>query len=162
MASQITGVSVVQAQIKESIKASRYWTLRGIHRWPDGFPSQRASKAENVSIWWCHNGFWAVFGHNIQFSWNLIDIPHVISFEFMLALLTSCNTIWQLNFPCITITSHIEIAVCIGLDVSKILVSLLSKFHIFPNSLHTIQNKISPKRTCLTGHLLRTMRYVEP
>ena len=24
--------------------------------WPDEFPAQRASNAENVSIWWRHNG----------------------------------------------------------------------------------------------------------
>ena len=37
----------VQAQIKENIKAPRYWPfVRGI---------QRASNAENVSIWWRHH-----------------------------------------------------------------------------------------------------------
>ena len=29
MASQITGVSIVQAQVKENIKAPRHWPLRG-------------------------------------------------------------------------------------------------------------------------------------
>ena len=28
----------------------------GIHRWLCEFPAQRASNAENVSIWWCHRG----------------------------------------------------------------------------------------------------------
>ena len=60
MTSEITGVSnvsqlFVQAQIKENIKAPRRWPL-GVEstgdRW---FPSKRASKAENVSLWWRHH-----------------------------------------------------------------------------------------------------------
>ena len=38
----------VQTQIKENIKTLHHWPLREIHRWS----SQRASNAENVSIWW--------------------------------------------------------------------------------------------------------------
>ena len=34
--------------------------VRGIHRWPVKSPSQRASNAENVSIWWRHHAFRAV------------------------------------------------------------------------------------------------------
>ena len=59
MASQITNLTIVystfiQAQIKENIKAPRDWPLR---RWPvaSEFPSQMASKADNVSIWWRHH-----------------------------------------------------------------------------------------------------------
>ena len=36
-----------KAQIKENIKAPRHW--------PCEFPAQRASNAENVSIWWRHH-----------------------------------------------------------------------------------------------------------
>ena len=44
-----------QAQIEESIKAPRprpLWGESTVDRW---FPSQRASNAENVSIWWRHH-----------------------------------------------------------------------------------------------------------
>ena len=41
----------VQAQIK----APRHWLLRGDPPVTGGFPSQRASDAENVSIWWRHH-----------------------------------------------------------------------------------------------------------
>ena len=43
-----------QAPIKEHVEAPRHWPLC----WEStgGFPSQRASKAENVSIWWRHHG----------------------------------------------------------------------------------------------------------
>ena len=39
-----------KAQIKENIKAPRHW-------WPvtSEFPAQRASNAENISIWWRHH-----------------------------------------------------------------------------------------------------------
>ena len=38
-----------KAQIKENIKAPRDWPLRG--EFTGGFPAQRASYAENISIW---------------------------------------------------------------------------------------------------------------
>ena len=37
--------------------------VKGIRRWPvRGFPSQRASNADNVSIWWCHHVAWPQTG----------------------------------------------------------------------------------------------------
>ena len=41
------------AQIKENIKALRYWPLCG--EFTGEFPAQMASNAENVSIWWRHH-----------------------------------------------------------------------------------------------------------
>ena len=42
-------------QIKENIKAPRNWTLcEGNSPETGEFPSQRASDAENASIWWRH------------------------------------------------------------------------------------------------------------
>ena len=65
MASQITSLTVVtqsfiQAQIKENTKAPRYWHLCGEFTGTGEFPAQRASKAENVSIWWRHH-VWVAF-----------------------------------------------------------------------------------------------------
>ena len=60
MASQIDGVSkasrlftqpFIQTQIKENIKAPRHWPLCGEFTGTGEFPTQRASDAENVSIW---------------------------------------------------------------------------------------------------------------
>ena len=45
----------IQAQIKENIKAPRHWSLCG--EFTGEFPAQRASNAENVSIWWRHHGY---------------------------------------------------------------------------------------------------------
>ena len=46
---------VIQAQIKENIKAPRHWPLCG--EFTDGrwILAQMASNAENVSIWWRHH-----------------------------------------------------------------------------------------------------------
>ena len=55
-ASRLFTQPFVQAQIKENIKAPHHWPLCGEftgHRWQ--FPTQRASNAENVSIWWRHH-----------------------------------------------------------------------------------------------------------
>ena len=61
MASQITSLTVrlftqpfIQTQIKENIKAPRHWPLCGEFTGTGEFPAQRASYAENVSIWWRH------------------------------------------------------------------------------------------------------------
>ena len=64
MASQITGVSIVysivysfvQARIKSNIEAPRYWPFsEGISPVIGESLAQRASNAENVSIWWRHH-----------------------------------------------------------------------------------------------------------
>ena len=48
VASWLFGQPFVQLQIKENIKDLRHWLMTS------GFPSQRASNAENISIWWHH------------------------------------------------------------------------------------------------------------
>ena len=53
-ASRLFTQPFVHAQIKDNVKAPRHWPFVGkIHRWPVN--SQRASNADNVSIWWCHH-----------------------------------------------------------------------------------------------------------
>ena len=57
-ASRLFTQPFIQAQIKETIKASRHWSLWGEvigDRW---IPAQRASNAENISILWRHHGLW--------------------------------------------------------------------------------------------------------
>ena len=48
--SPLIALLLVQAQIKENIKAPRHWPLRVTGE----FPAQKASNAENISIWWRH------------------------------------------------------------------------------------------------------------
>ena len=45
----------IRVQIKENIKAPRHWPLCGEFTGTGEFPAQRASYAENVSIWWRHH-----------------------------------------------------------------------------------------------------------
>ena len=55
MASRLFTQPFVREYIKENIKAPRHWPLQGEftgYRW---IPSQRASNAENASIWWPHH-----------------------------------------------------------------------------------------------------------
>ena len=47
--------SFIQAQIKENIKAPRYWPSCGEFTGAGEFPAQRASNAGDVSIWWRHH-----------------------------------------------------------------------------------------------------------
>ena len=54
-ASQLCTESFIQAQIKENIKAPRHWPLCGEFTGTGEFPAQRASNAENVTIWWRHH-----------------------------------------------------------------------------------------------------------
>ena len=58
MASHITSLTVVHSganQRKHQSSVSLAF-VRGIRRWPVNSPAQRASNAENVSIWWRYNG----------------------------------------------------------------------------------------------------------
>ena len=41
--------------MKENIKAPRHWSFGGEFTGTGEFPAQRASNAENVSIWWHHH-----------------------------------------------------------------------------------------------------------
>ena len=50
--------SLMQAQIKEDIKAPRHWPLWGEFTGTGEFPAQRASDAENISISWRHHDTW--------------------------------------------------------------------------------------------------------
>ena len=55
---ELDGVSNHQPHgclIKENIKAPRHWPLCGEFTGTGEFPAQRASYAENVSIWWRHH-----------------------------------------------------------------------------------------------------------
>ena len=105
-ASRLFTQPFIQTQIKENIKAPRHWPLCGEFTGTGEFPAQRASYAENVSIWWRHHGsdksrntcneteiwlFWRHFHHflhrkcwmntyteteMLSFWWNLQHVLH--------------------------------------------------------------------------------------
>ena len=57
MASQITSLTIVYSTVYSGIDYKKHQSsvslafVRGIHRFTSEFPTQRASNAENVSIW---------------------------------------------------------------------------------------------------------------
>ena len=65
--------SFIQAQIKENIKAPRHWPLCGEFIGDQWIPTQMASNAENVSIWWRHHiiGKMPFYG-DLKFDQNMI------------------------------------------------------------------------------------------
>ena len=61
MVSQITSLPIVYltdysgTDERKRLGSVSLAFVRGIHRWPVNSPAQRASNAENVSIWWRHH-----------------------------------------------------------------------------------------------------------
>ena len=66
----------IQTQITENIKAPRHWPLCGEFTGTGEFPAQRASYAENVSIWWRHHEFENSGFSNIHIT-DLVGNPHL-------------------------------------------------------------------------------------
>ena len=66
-ASRLFTQAFIQAQIKEIIKAGRHWPLWG------EFTGDRASNAENVSIWWRRHDTWDKVAYTVHighiFTW---------------------------------------------------------------------------------------------
>ena len=68
-ASRLFTQPLIQAQIKENIKASCHWPLWG--EFTGKFPAQRASNAEKVSIWWRYHAFLTLKLHWLFNSFHL-------------------------------------------------------------------------------------------
>ena len=74
IASQITSLTSVYSTVysdahQRKIKAPRHWPLCGEFTGTGEFPAQRASYAENVSIWWRHHDTIQWYApHNYWFS----------------------------------------------------------------------------------------------
>ena len=80
MASQITSLTVVYSTVysdadQRNIKAPRHWPLCGEFTGTGEFPAQRASYAENVSIWWRHH---VLFISNVYayITWFIYLVQH--------------------------------------------------------------------------------------
>ena len=61
IASRITNLTIVYSTVYSDADQRTHQSsaslafVRGVHRWPVNSPAQRASNAENVSIWWRHH-----------------------------------------------------------------------------------------------------------
>ena len=78
MASQITGVSIVYSTVCSGADQGKYQSsaslafVRGSHR----SPTQSASSAENVSIWYRHHGEQYQFVLNSLLNWQPVLVSH--------------------------------------------------------------------------------------
>ena len=72
-ASRLFTQSFIRAQIKENIKAPRHWPLCGKFTGTGEFPAQRASNAENASIWRRHHVKRKLVAETqlVSFSWMI-------------------------------------------------------------------------------------------
>ena len=75
-ASRLLTQSFIRAQIKGNIKAPRHWPLCWEFTGTGEFPAQRASNAENVSIWWRHHiymdvkNWFPVTWRSVEYLWQ--------------------------------------------------------------------------------------------
>ena len=65
-ASRLFAQLFIRVQTIENTKAPWHWPLCGEFTGTDELPTQRASNAENVSIWWRHHVKSVPFGHTLQ------------------------------------------------------------------------------------------------
>ena len=98
MASQITSrmivySTVIQAQIKENIKAPHHWPLCGEFTGSGEFPAQRASNAENVSISWRHR---VLLYHSIVISEGVLSVQKYQSTHHNRANWSIVEVVWWL------------------------------------------------------------------
>ena len=86
MASLISGVWIVYSTVCSGADQRKHQSsaslafVRAIHRWPVN-PAQRASNAENVSIWWCHHNNCLSFRDSLAngiFEWNFRQVSFTL------------------------------------------------------------------------------------
>ena len=97
MPSQITGVTIVGSNVCSSANQRKHQRsaslafARRTHRWPtDDSLTQRASDAENVSIWWRHHDSWEL-KHTNEYPLPSFTVPYDFkaSIALVLALLSA-------------------------------------------------------------------------
>ena len=116
MASQTTSLTVVYSyvyseQIKENIKVPRHWPLCGEFTGTGEFPAQRASYAENVSIWWRHHVTDDFLCDSYCFSH--LGVSRVEKYPSQVNSPSLCNESknkrhWQCSVPC-NFTRHYSV-----------------------------------------------------
>ena len=94
-ASRLFTQPFIQMQIKENIKAPRHWPLCGEFTGTGEFPTQRASHAEYVSIWWRHHDIFMIINKN-DYEQERIPLTtmHVYTQRKHNAIITS---LWRQN-----------------------------------------------------------------
>ena len=94
MASQITSLMIVYSTAYSGVHQRKHQSyaslafVRGIHRWPVNSPHERASNAENVSIWWrhhamCHGHYRMCIKFSFPVGFFMIKIHTSAGWEFV-------------------------------------------------------------------------------
>ena len=97
MATQITGVSVVCSTVcpvtdqRKQQSSAPLAFVRGIRWWPVVFPTQNASNAENVSIWWRHHYLVSMLLCDVTNNWLEIHLHNVWEYLTMQIVGLSCT-----------------------------------------------------------------------
>ena len=135
-------------RIEENIKAQLHWSLWGDLPVTDGFPSQRASNRQNVSIWWRHHvhagnpyyqsaecSLWAI--ELKLFTWSSFIPWWLHQMKTFSALLALCagnpptghqsNKIWL----CLVPTSTTRFAWDVGYRIGKNLIGLYKENNFY-------------------------------
>ena len=138
MASQITSLMVVYSTVYSDADQRKHQSsaslafVWGIHR-PGEFPAQRASYADNVSIWWRHHGFTDALCKRKAY-WNIYIL-------ILQNTIYSLRMICAISFSTIRVTSHESWSVSFHLQLGGML-----------NRLSRLTTKELPK-LCVTGPL---------
>ena len=106
-ASRLFTQSCIQAQIKENIKAPRHWPLCGEFTGTGECPAQRASNAENVSIWWRHHAC-----RSLHLSFEIAIVLQSNPFAFA----NGCHWMWKAAVSFVKVCNHTHINLVIYLD----------------------------------------------
>ena len=111
MASQITSRTIICSIIYSGVDQRKHQSseslafVRGIHVAVTGeFPTQRASNAENVSIWWRHHTIWSSCHNWVSACWLLMTL--------CIYFMSNMNNVWlydtQNSFLCYQTQCDIE------------------------------------------------------
>ena len=111
MASQITSRTIICSIVYSGVDQRKHQSseslafVRGIHVAVTGeFPTQRASNAENVSIWWRHHTIWSSSHNWVSACWLLMTL--------CIYFMSNMNNVWlydtQNSFLCYQTQCDIE------------------------------------------------------
>ena len=76
------------------------------------FPAQRASNAENVSIWWRHHGWWCTLQAHIRVAW--LRWVTAVSKRYLICIITQVHAIRMPPYMCCFLNHR---RLCIGFNM---------------------------------------------
>ena len=95
------------------------------------FPAQRASNAENVSIWWRHHGFWMKLSALFEYATRALQQEHV--HRFYIYCLRKVLGIYNisLTIPSCTLSIRETLQTCFGNTKKRLVLQLRILIHTY-------------------------------